>query len=68
VAVGLVLGAGGALVVTRVLSGTLFGVGTADPVTFTGVAALLFGSALCAAVLPALRAARLDPGMVLPRG
>ena len=50
-----------AVVLTRVISGFLFGVGPLDPVTYAAVAAALAGVALLAAYLPARRASRIDP-------
>jgi len=43
----------------------LFGVKPVDPITFGGVALLLALTASCAAAVPALRAARVDPIVVL---
>ena len=43
----------------------LFGVEASDPATYMGVAALLATIALMASWLPARRAARLDPIVVL---
>jgi predicted permease len=64
-AVGIVLGIGLAVVVTRVMSGYLFGVGPVDPLTYAAVSALLAGIALLATYLPARRAARIDPNVAL---
>ena len=50
-----------ALVVTRLLSGLLFGIDTIDPLTFIGVPLVLGATALLAAYLPARRASRIDP-------
>jgi len=58
---GVVLGSGAALVLVRVLSGSLYGVGSRDPLTFVATAATLMATALVAVSLPARRAARLDP-------
>jgi putative ABC transport system permease protein len=60
-----VLGALAALWLGQFLSGLVFGVGTTDPVTFAGVALLLVATALVASLVPALRAAHLDPASVL---
>jgi putative ABC transport system permease protein len=61
VAIGLVVGAAGALAVTRVLATFLFEVQPTDGVTAVSVALLLAVVALLAGWLPARRAARLDP-------
>ncbi len=65
IAAGVVLGALAALSLGRFLSALLFGVGATDPVTFAAVALLLVAIALLASIVPALRAARLDPASVL---
>ncbi len=58
---GLVLGLGGALALTRLLATLLIGVGARDPVTLAGAAATLAAVAFLACYVPARRAARLDP-------
>jgi len=62
---GIVLGAAGALAVTRVLAKFLFEVKPTDPATFIAVAALLAGIALMAGAIPARRAATVDPMVAL---
>jgi len=62
---GLAAGLVGALALTRVLSGFLFGIRPTDPPTLVGVSLVLLGVAVVASVLPALRATRLDPVEVL---
>ena len=62
---GLVVGIVAALWATRTLTTMLFGVRPTDPVTFTAVAAGLLTIATAASLLPALRAARVDPVTVL---
>jgi predicted permease len=62
---GVVLGVFGALAVTRVLERLLFGVKPNDPATLGAVAALLAAVALTAALIPARRAARVDPMIAL---
>lgn len=61
VAIGGIVGLALALLVARLLSQLLFGVGAFDPVTFIAVPALLGGVALLAAYFPARRASRVDP-------
>ena len=58
---GVVLGVAGALALTRILESMLFGVNAADKVTFAGAALLLVAVAIVACVIPAWRAARIDP-------
>ena len=65
VGVGILMGLSGALAGTRVMQSWLFGIGAADPVTFIGVSLCLATVALLACIVPALRAARLDPAEVL---
>jgi predicted permease len=60
-AIGLGLGIAGAFVLTRLMRSLLFGVGAADPMTYTAVAILVAATALAASYIPARRAARLDP-------
>jgi putative ABC transport system permease protein len=59
--IGLVVGLVAAALLTRVLSSMVYGVGTHDPVTFVAVSGLLASVALAASLVPALRAARIDP-------
>jgi len=60
-AAGIALGVVASFFLTRFLSGLLFGIGNADPLTFGGVAIALALVALAASFLPALRGARSDP-------
>ncbi|MBI2688555.1 MAG: ABC transporter permease [Acidobacteria bacterium] len=61
VAIGLVLGLGGALVATRLVESFLYGVMPNDPIAFGGAALLLFLVASLANYLPARQASRTDP-------
>ena len=63
--VGLVIGLGGAFVLTRFLSTLLFGVSTTDTATFVVVAVGLAIVGLVACYLPAKRATRVDPLVAL---
>ena len=65
VAVGIVAGLGVAFAGTRFLASLLFGVDARDPVSFTLAAAFLVSVALLAILVPALRAARVDPLIAL---
>jgi putative ABC transport system permease protein len=62
---GVALGLAGALALTRVMSGLLYGVSALDPATFTGGALLLTVVALAACLIPALRATKVDPTIAL---
>jgi predicted permease len=64
-AVGIVIGVAGALFLTRLLKGLVFGISTYDPLAFGGVIVLLTLVALVASWVPARRAARVDPMNVL---
>jgi putative ABC transport system permease protein len=58
---GLVLAAGW----TRLLAGMLFDVSAWDPATLAAVIAIMLAVAICASLLPSLRASRVDPMHVL---
>jgi putative ABC transport system permease protein len=62
---GVALGLVSALASARLLTGLLYGVGATDPATFIVITALLSAIALLACLIPALRAARVDPMMAL---
>ena len=63
--VGLFLGVTGSLLATRLIQGLLFGVAPHDPVTLLAVAALMAAIGIAACWIPALRAARIDPGVAI---
>jgi len=60
-ATGIAVGLVAALGVTRSMRGLLFGISPLDEVSFLAAPALLLPVALVACLLPALRAARVDP-------
>jgi putative ABC transport system permease protein len=62
---GLVLGLGGALGLTRLMANLLYGVTARDPATMIAVAAVLSFVALTASYVPARRATRVDPIVAL---
>jgi putative ABC transport system permease protein len=64
-AIGIALGLSVAIVLTRVMSALLFGVGPMDPTTYAAVSATLAAVALLATYLPARRASRVDPVVAL---
>jgi ABC-type antimicrobial peptide transport system permease subunit len=61
VAVGVAVGLAGSLVASRLMTRLVYGVSVTDPLTYTGVAALLAVVALVASYIPARRATRIDP-------
>ena len=65
VLIGMVIGIVGALAMTRTLESMLFEVNANDPLTFASVTLLLGLVALLACYIPARRAARVDPMVVL---
>jgi putative ABC transport system permease protein len=63
--VGVIVGIGLAVVAGSGMKTLLFGVTPVDPVTFGGVGIALLLTAVAASLLPALRAARVDPMVAL---
>lgn len=61
VVIGLLLGLTGALILTRFLSASLYGVSPRDPLTLAIISGVLAGVALGACFVPARRATRVDP-------
>jgi ABC-type antimicrobial peptide transport system permease subunit len=64
-AIGVAVGAAGALALTRLISGLLFGISSFDPLTFVVMAAVLIAVTLAACWAPARRATRVDPMIAL---
>jgi predicted permease len=58
---GTALGFAGAVVVSRLIAGLLYGVRPTDPLSFAVVAVLLLGVAFLACLIPARRAVRVNP-------
>jgi predicted permease len=63
--VGFVAGGAGAFLLRSSLESQLFGIGAADPRVLLGASVVLLVVALAACALPARRATRIDPRMVL---
>ncbi len=62
---GVGIGLVGAMALTRLLQSLLFEVGPTDPATFISVAAVLVAAAVIACLIPARRAASIDPNVAL---
>jgi ABC-type antimicrobial peptide transport system permease subunit len=65
VTVGVAVGGLTAILVSRVLAPYLYGVTAHDPVAYAGAFALLAGVSMAASWLPARRAGRIEPAVVL---
>jgi putative ABC transport system permease protein len=63
--IGVVIGIGLAVWLTRLIARFLFGVKPTDPVTYLAVAASLISVALAACYIPAFRATKVDPMVAL---
>jgi ABC-type antimicrobial peptide transport system permease subunit len=64
-AIGMLGGSAVSWILARALSGLLYGVTPADPVTFLGMLIVLTAVAALAGYLPARRASRIDPMVAL---
>jgi predicted permease len=62
---GVALGTGGAMWLTRFIAGVLFGVQPTDPTTFSIVALTMISVAVLACLIPGLRASNVDPAIAL---
>jgi putative ABC transport system permease protein len=63
--VGIMIGIGAALALTRLMESLLFDVSTTDPLTFVTISGVLATVALAASFVPALRATGVDPMIAL---
>jgi putative ABC transport system permease protein len=62
---GVILGLAGALALSRLMAGYVYGISSADPLTFAAASLLLAAVALLASYLPARRSSRTDPVVAL---
>lgn len=65
IVLGLILGAAGALALTRLVGSFLYGVTTTDPTSFAAAMLVLTATALLACYFPARRASRIEPVIAL---
>jgi putative ABC transport system permease protein len=65
VGAGIVAGLVGALLLTRLLSSLLYGVAATDPLALGGAALVLLAVGVVATLIPAVRASRANPALVL---
>jgi len=65
VALGVAVGLATALGLAQLMASLLFGVAAADPRIYLGVGALLLTAAMAACLIPAVRAVRIQPAVVL---
>ena len=65
VAIGIAVGVGFAIVLARLLTSFLYGVSATDPLSIVAASATLLAVGVVAALIPALRASRTDPAIVL---
>jgi putative ABC transport system permease protein len=62
---GIVAGTATALILTRLMTGLLYGVRPADPLTFAAVTFVMAATSILACYIPARRATRVDPMVAL---
>jgi len=65
VGIGIAVGAVGTLMMSKMLTTFLYGVSTVDPVAFLAASVALLAVGVAAAFIPAWRAGRVDPALVL---
>jgi putative ABC transport system permease protein len=65
VMIGVAFGLGSTFLTSRIISSALFGISSTDPLTLVMVPSFLILAALTACLIPAWRAARVDPAQVL---
>jgi putative ABC transport system permease protein len=65
IGIGVTLGIAGALALTRIISGILYGITPTDAPTFLAVLVLFAGVALASILIPARNAATIDPTLAL---
>lgn len=64
-AVGVVVGVGVALILGRGLASLLYAIQPGDPLTLVGVVVVVMGIVALACWIPAVRATRVDPAVIL---
>jgi len=62
---GIALGVAAALLLTRIMTSSLYGISASDPLTYIGISLLLAIVALLACLIPARRAIKVDPNIAL---
>jgi ABC-type antimicrobial peptide transport system permease subunit len=62
---GLLVGIGGAAVLSQILRGQLYGISNLDPIAYLAAIGVFVMAAVLAALLPARRALRVDPMLAL---